>query len=134
MNTEVQIKFDSYPEHIKPLILCLRELIFSIAVDLDASKVEESLKWGEPSYQVKGGSPVRMDWKEKYPNQYFLFFHCQTKLVDTFRELYSNTLGFEGNRAIVLQADKELPKPAVKHCLEMAMNYKNIKHLPLLGA
>jgi hypothetical protein len=67
VKTEVKEKFDSYPEHIKPLILYLRELVFCIAEDLDAGKVEESLKWGEPSYQVKGGSPVRMDWKEKYP-------------------------------------------------------------------
>ena len=134
MKNEIQAKFDSYPEQIKPLILCLRELVFSIAEDLDTGKVEESLKWGEPSYQVKGGSPVRMDWKEKHPNQYFLFFHCQTKLVDTFRELYSDILEFEGNRAIVLQTDKKLPKTVIKHCLEMAMNYKSIKHLPLLGA
>lgn len=134
MKAEVQAKFDSYPEHIKPLILCLRELVFGIAEDLDLGKAEESLKWGEPSYQVKGGSPVRMDWNEKYPGQYFLFFHCQTKLVDTFRELYSDTLEFEGNRAIVLQTDKELPKTVIQHCVEMAMNYKNIKHLPLLGA
>jgi len=134
MKTEVQAKFDSYPEHIKPHVLYLRELVFSIAEDLDTGKVEESLKWGEPSYQVKGGSPVRMAWKEKYPNQYFLFFHCQTKLVDTFRELYWDTLEFEGNRAIVLQTDKKLPKAVIKHCLEIAMNYKSIKHLPLLGA
>ncbi|MEJ2425274.1 MAG: DUF1801 domain-containing protein [Candidatus Thiodiazotropha sp.] len=134
MKTEVKEKFDSYPEHIKLLILYLRELVFCIAEDLDAGKVEESLKWGEPSYQVKGGSPVRMDWKEKYPNHYFLFFHCQTKLVDTFRELYSDTLEFEGNRAIVVKIDKKLPEVVINHCLEMAMNYKNIKNLPFLGA
>jgi hypothetical protein len=75
-----------------------------------------------------------MDWKAKYPNQYFLFFHCQTKLVDTFRELYSETLAFEGNRAIVLQVNKKLPKKVVRNCMEMAMNYKKIRNLPLLGA
>jgi hypothetical protein len=75
-----------------------------------------------------------MDWKAKYPNRYFLFFHCQTKLVDTFRELYSDTLEFEGNRAIVLYVDKKLPERVIRHCIEMAMNYKKITHLPLLGA
>jgi hypothetical protein len=134
MEAKVQEKFNRYPEDIRPLILHLRELVFSIAEDLDLGEVEETLKWGEPSYRVKGGSPVRMDRKEKCPNQYFLFFHCQTKLVDTFRELYSEVLAFEGNRAIVLNAKKKLPKKVIRHCVEMAMNYKRIKHLPLLGA
>ena len=132
MKAEVKGKFYSYPKHIKPLILQLRELVFSVAEDLKLGKIDETLKWGEPSYQVKNGSPVRMDWKPKSPNQYFLFFHCQTKLVDTFRELYSEVLEFEGNRAIVLHTNKKLPKKAIRHCLEMAMKYKSIKHLPLL--
>ncbi len=134
MKAEVKKKFDSYPKHIKPLILQLREFVFSVAEDLNLGEIDETLKWGEPSYTVKNGSPVRMDWKPKSPNQYFLFFHCQTKLVDTFRELYSEVLEFEGNRAIVFHTNKNLPKKAVRHCLEMAMRYKNIKHLPLLGA
>ncbi len=114
-------------------MLQLREIVFSVAEDLDLGDIDETLKWGEPSYQVKHGSPVRMDWKPKSPNQYFLFFHCQTKLVDTFRELYSEVLEFEGNRAIVLYVNKDLPKKVIRHCVELAMRYKSIKHLPLLG-
>lgn len=134
MKAEVKEKFDSYPRHIRPLILQLRELVFRVAEDFNLGEVDETLKWGEPSYQVKGGSPVRMDWKPKYPNQYFLFFHCQTKLVDTFRELYSEVLKFETNRAIVLYTNKKLPEKAIWHCMKMAVKYKSIRHLPLLGA
>lgn len=134
MQAEVQEKFNSYPKHIKPLLIQLREVVFSIAEESNLGEVEETLKWGEPSYQVKGGSPVRMDWKEKYPDQYFLFFNCQTRLVETFRELYPETLEFEGNRAIVLYSNKKLPKKTIRHCIEMAMNYKSIRKLPLLGA
>ena len=134
MKAEVQEKFDSYPKHVKPLILKLRELVFSVAEELDLGDVDETLKWGEPSYQVESGSPVRMDWKSKSPNQYFLFFHCQTKLVDAFRGLYSEALEFEGNRAIVLHVDKELPQEVIRHCVGLAMRYKSIKHLPFLGS
>jgi hypothetical protein len=101
---------------------------------MQMGEIEETLKWGELSYRVKNGSPVRIDWKAKSPDQYFLFFHCQTKLVDTYRELYSNALNFDGNRAIVLEVDKALPETVIRHCLELAMRYKSIKHLPLLGA
>ena len=134
MNAEVQEKFDAYPGHIKPLILQLRDIVFSVAEDFELGDINETLKWGEPSYQVKNGSPIRMDWKSKYPGKYFLFFHCQTKLVDTFRELYSESLVFEGNRAIVLYVDEDLPKQIIRQCRDLAMRYKSIKHLPLLGA
>ena len=134
MKSEVQEKLDSYPEHIAPLMLALRDLIFSVTENHNLGEVEETLKWGEPSYLVKGGSPVRMDWKPKSPDKYFLFFHCQTKLVDTFRELYSNALEFQGNRAIVLDINRKLPEKNIRHCIELAFRYKAIKHLPLLGA
>jgi hypothetical protein len=75
-----------------------------------------------------------MDWKPQTPDRYFLFFHCQTKLVDTFRELYSSSLEFQGNRAIVLGVEKELPEKVIRHCIALAFRYKAIKHLPLLGA
>jgi hypothetical protein len=42
-------------------------------------------------------------------------------------------LEFEGNRAIVLQVDKDPPLDILRHSLELAMKYKSIKHLPLLG-
>ncbi len=134
MKTEISIKLDSYPQAIKPLMLNLRKLILNIANELQLGKVDETIKWGELSYQVKNGSPLRLDWKTKTPEQYYLFFHCQTKLVDTFRELYSDSLTFQGNRAIVLNINEALPEKVIRHCLELAMQYKSIKHLPLLGA
>jgi hypothetical protein len=134
MKKEVQRKFDDYPQHIKPLLSAVRYLVVEIAKTQNLGPVTETLKWGEPSYQVKTGSPVRVDWKPKYPEQYFIFFNCHTKLVDTFRELYADVLSFQGNRAIVLQVNQALPEQAIRHCLELAMNYKHIKHLPMLGA
>ncbi|MCU7998579.1 DUF1801 domain-containing protein [Shewanella sp. SM101] len=117
-----------------PLLLRIRILIFSIAEVQDLGAVEESLKWGEPSYSVKNGSTVRFDWKPKYPEQYYLFFNCKTQLVDTFRELYSDILQFEGNRTIVLNIHDPLPESAISQCIELSLTYKSIKHLPLLGA
>jgi len=50
-----------------------------------------------------------MAWKASKPNQYALYFHCKTTLVDTFKELYSDVLTFEGNRAIVLMKPMKYP-------------------------
>lgn len=133
MQAEVRKKFDGYPEKIQPLMYQLRALVLDVAEKGGLGEVDETLKWGEPSYGVKGGSPVRMDWKPKDPEHYCLFFHCQTKLVDTFRELYAHVLTFEGNRAIVLDVRKPLPKAAIQDCVDLALRYQSIKHLPFLG-
>jgi len=133
MSQQVSAKLAAYPDNIRPLIFRLREIIFDVAIQLELGEVEESLKWGELSYSVNMGSPIRIDWKESSPDKYFLFFHCQTKLVDTFRELYANELEFEGNRAIILTVGQPLPDRALRHCIGLAMQYKTIKHLPMLG-
>ncbi|WP_284677136.1 DUF1801 domain-containing protein [Vibrio methylphosphonaticus] len=131
---EVISKFDDYPSDIRRSLLDLRSLIFQCALTLDVGDVEEALKWGEPSYRVKCGSPIRIDWKLKTPHNYYLYFNCSTQLVDTFRELYSDVLEFQGNRAIVLSVAQSFPERELKHCIALAMTYQRIKHLPLLGA
>lgn len=134
MTKEVEDKFSAYPDHVRPFLSHLRALIVQLADDLGLDELDETLKWGEPSYSAKAGSPIRLDWKSKTPNHYYLFFHCQTKLIDTFRELYGDILQFQGNRAIVLSLDAPLAEPQIKHCIELALTYQKIRHLPLLGA
>lgn len=132
MDPAVKKKFESYPREIRLKMLALRQLVFEVADELSLGKVDESLKWGEPSYSVKGASPFRMDWKVK-TNHLAVYFVCTTKLVDTFRELYSDVLSFEGNRAVVFKLENEIPTSELKHCISLALQYHKIKHLPLLG-
>ena len=133
MDKVVKDRFDEYPENARVRLEELRNLVFQVASELELGEVDEALKWGEPSYSVKTGSPLRMDWKLKSPNNYYLFFNCQTKLVDTFRELYGDELVFQGNRAIVLSLSKPLPETVIKSCLELALTYHQRKNQPLLG-
>lgn len=127
-------RYNQVPEEAKAHLLALREVILSVAESMEKIEVEESLKWGEPSFHVKGGSPIRIDWKEKTPDRYYLYFNCNTKLVETFRELYRDIFHFEGNRAMVFTLGQAIPMIELKHCLRLAFNYHQIKHLPLLGA
>ena len=75
-----------------------------------------------------------MDWKKSKSEQYALYFHCQTKLVETFKELYRDKFEFEGNRAIVFKENDEIPTDELKHCISLTLTYHRIKHLPMLGA
>jgi hypothetical protein len=132
---EVAEVFNNYPEHMHEKLLFLRQLILDTASETEGlSVLEESLKWGEPSYLTKSGSTIRIDWKESKPKQYTMYFHCKTKLVDTFKELYSDKFKFEGNRAIVFHNDDEIPIVELKHCISLSLTYHRKKHLPMLGA
>lgn len=134
MDLAVKQKFEQYPSNtIKPL-LRIRALILKVAQENDITNLQETLKWGEPSYLSHIGSTIRYDWKPKYPSEYRLYFHCQTRLIETFKEIYGDTFTYEGNRALVFKLDAELPVDELSHCLSMALRYKKLKHLDLLGA
>ncbi|WP_346240188.1 DUF1801 domain-containing protein [Mariniflexile soesokkakense] len=116
-------------------MLHLRELVLKTASKIDTlEKLEETLKWGEPSYVTKHGSTVRMDWKPQSPNQYAMYFSCSSSLVSTFKTIYKHIFKFEGNRAIVFQLKDEIPEVELTHCISLALTYHKLKHLPLLGA
>lgn len=127
---QVQQKFVAYPQDMQQRLLFLRQLI----LDCTDKNVEETLKWGEPSYLCAQGSTIRIDYKEKFPHQYAMYFNCKSKLIDTFKEIYADEFIFEGNRAIVFEADQNINISALKNCIGLALNYHQIKHLPLLGA
>lgn len=115
-------------------MLFLRHLVIETAKATDGiEEIEETLKWGEPSYLTKIGSMLRVDWKSKNPGQYAMYFKCTSRLVETFRVRFEHTFKFEGNRAIVFRLDDEIPTEALKLCIQAALTYHKVKHLPTLG-
>jgi hypothetical protein len=118
--------FDAYPRPVKAKLLALRRLIFDTArTTKGVGALEEALKWGQPSYltpETKSGSTIRIDQVKSSAGQYAVYFHCQTDLVETFRELYPK-LSYSGNRAILLDADKKLPEAELRHCVALALTY-----------
>lgn len=128
-----QAKLQSYPPSAQEKILGLRTLILEAASELNISRIEETLKWGEPSYLVKNGSTIRMDWKAKSPQQYAVYFNCNTSLVETFRMLYGDLFKYEKNRALLFDLGQAIPRQELKACLKMALQYHLLKDKPLLG-
>lgn len=112
-----------------PFSLRFRERIKGKAQDNRIGPIEETLKWGEPSYltsKTKSGTTIRLAWKAKHPELCGIYFNCQTSLVNTFRTLFPE-LRYEGNRAILLDAAEEIPESALNQCLEMALVYHKAK-------
>src|SRR6266850_8584813 len=122
----VDAVFNAYPRPIKARLLALRRLIFDTAkTTTGVGALQETLKWGQPSYlttETKSGSTIRIDQVKSAADQYAVYFHCQTDLVETFRELYPE-LSYSGNRSILLNAQDDLPEPPLRHCVALALTY-----------
>jgi len=129
-NPEVAAVFSSYPQPLRARLLALRQLILDTARATEGvGPLDETIKWGQVSYLTSesgSGSTVRIDGV-KSTNRYAVYFHCQTNLVETFRELYPE-LSYGGNRSILLDTSKPLPKPALRHCVALALTYHLNKH------
>jgi uncharacterized protein YdhG (YjbR/CyaY superfamily) len=124
-NQEVARVFDACPAHMRRKLLALRELIFRTAAATEGvGELEETLKWGEPAYLTSAtgsGSTIRIAWKKKRPNEYAIYFNCQTSLVADFRTLFPNDFRFEGQRALVFHESDAIPRDALQFCIAAAL-------------
>jgi hypothetical protein len=118
--------FVAYPAPVRTKLLALKRLIFATAkTTKGVGALEETLKWGQPSYltpETGSGSTIRIDQVKPAADQVAIYFHCQTNLVETFRELYPE-LSYSGNRAILLDVAGKLPETALRHCVALALTY-----------
>jgi hypothetical protein len=127
----VEAVFAAYPKQVQARLLALRKLILETAAKTPGvGALDETLKWGQPSYltsETRSGSTIRIDRVKPEPGdateRYALYVHCQTSLVSTFRRLYRDELSFGGNRSILLDAGRPLPKAALRHCIALALTY-----------
>lgn len=127
IDPKVAAVFDAYPRKTKARLMALRRLIFETAARTKGvGAVEETLKWGQPSYLTpftKSGSTIRIGLVKNNSADYAMYFHCQTTLVDSFRLMFSDTFKYEGNRAILFNEDDAVPVDALRQCIAMALTY-----------
>ncbi len=129
--------FEAYPPAIRKRLARLRRLVLETAELTDGvGRLTETVKWGQPSYlteQTGSGTTVRID-RLKAGDGYAIFFHCQSGLVDQFRQLYPDTFRFEGNRAIVFDVAQPLPTRDLGHCIALAFTHHARKRRPRRAA
>ncbi len=131
MDADVDRVFASYPPKIRRRLRAVRKLILDAAKSTEGvGKLEETLKWGEPAYltsETKSGSTIRIAWKAAMPDQYAVYFNCQTKLVESFRRQFPDAFEFEGNRALVFDADEDFSDEPLRTCFVAALTYHRAK-------
>jgi hypothetical protein len=113
--------------------LYLRQLIKDTAALIEGvGEIEETLKWGEPSYltpKTKSGSTIRIAWKESLKDQYAMYFKCTANLVEAFKERYPTEFEYGGNRSIIFKLDDDIPVEELKTCIALALTYHRNKKL-----
>jgi len=124
--TDVASVFKAYPPVLRVKLMALRDLVFDAAEKTTGvGRLTETLKWGQPSYltqETRSGSTVRID-RLKNGGGYAIYFHCQSGLVDRFREIYPDTFRCEGKRALLFDERQRLPVRALRHCIGLALTH-----------
>jgi hypothetical protein len=125
--SEVTAVFEAYPAPVREKLLALRQMILETAVSTPGvGEIVETLKWGQISYltvKPKSGTTIRIGAHKTKPEQIAMYVHCQTNLIDSFRQLYPTQFNYEGNRAILFKLNEELPQEALRHCIASALTY-----------
>ena len=133
-NPSVAGVFANYPTDVRRKLSALRDLIFATAKRTPGvGAVEETLKWGQPSYlttETKSGSTIRLDAIPGVPDCYAIYFHCQTTLVETFKEKFGTKFRYEGNRALIFATDDKVPETELGECIALALTYHLKKQGP----
>jgi Domain of unknown function (DU1801) len=127
MTPEVAAVLAGYPPVLRARLVSLRRLIMETAAATEGvGELEETLKWGQPSYvtsQTRSGSTIRIDRVKNSESRFALYVHCQTDLIETFRELYPDAFRYDGKRAIVFDEGAAIDEAALGHCIALALTY-----------
>ncbi len=132
-NPDVAAVFNSCPKKIRTKLMFLRKLILETADVMEGvGEIEETLKWGEPSYltpKTKSGSTIRINRKKDQDEQYAIYFKCTANLVPAFKERFPREFNFEGDRSIIFNIEDEIPIKKLKECIALALTYHRNKKL-----
>ena len=115
-----------WPQAAQNSLWVCRDIICDVAGRAAIGPLQETLKWGQPSWLPKRpriGSTLRINWSDTDPDHLTLYVNCNTSLGETMRELYPDAFRHEGNRALSFRLDQPAPTDAIDHCAFLTLTY-----------
>ncbi len=103
-----------------------RAVFHHVAARNALGTLDETLKWGQPSWRPKRprtGSTLRADWRPDAPERLTLFVDCKTDLAARMADLYPDLPANDGRRAIALNLNDPLPEQPIAHLAQMTFTY-----------
>tara|TARA_R110002094_G_scaffold23868_14_gene36157 strand:- start:1518 stop:1952 length:435 start_codon:yes stop_codon:yes gene_type:complete len=107
-----------------------RAMFHEIAEKAGVGALDETLKWGQPSWRPtkpRTGSTLRMDWNPKFPDRLSLFVDCKTDLAARMQTLYPDLPENDGQRHLAIDLYAPLPEQAITHLADMTFTYHRTK-------
>jgi hypothetical protein len=123
MSVEIERAFAAFEAGPRGALEEARLMIFEVAAALDeVSGIEESLKWGQPSYapKPKTGTPIRLSVTKA--GALTLFVNCQTTLVADLAANNPHDLATIDNRAVLLP-ETVTDHPGLRSFVKVALTY-----------
>lgn len=115
-----------WPAPAQSVIWTCRTLFHRIAQENNIGVLDETLKWGQPSWRprrARTGSTLRMNWSPASPDQMSFFVDCKTDLAARMATLYPTPFSNDGRRRLDMSLALPLPEQALAHLAEMTFTY-----------
>ncbi len=127
-NTGIADAYARFSDPERTILLAVRRLIYRLATETTGvGAIEESLKWGSPSYLAvspRTGTPLRLDRHTGDENTVGIYVHCQSRVMEQFKVVHPSSPRTLGARALLLHTDKALPTAALCDFLLIALTYR----------
>lgn len=123
-------KVARWPEPAQQALWHCRSVFHKVADDADVGALDETLKWGQPSWRPtkpRTGSTLRMDWNPKFPDRLSLFVDCKTDLAARMKDMYPNLPENDGQRHLAIDLTAPLPDQAIAHLADLTFTYHRAK-------
>ena len=119
----VAAAFEAFPASARTGLLQLRSMIFEEAkADARVGALEETLKWGQPSYAAATGTPIRLGVPKS--GGFAIYTHCQSRVIPEFRSVFEGAFAFDGNRAVLFDMGEAPIGEPIRHLIRAALTYK----------
>jgi hypothetical protein len=120
-----QDAFAAFPPRSRNTLMAVRTMIFEIAATLPVGRIEETTKWGQPSYatpDTKSATPIRLGLSKA--GGLAIFTHCQSTVMGDFRALAPPELKFDGNRTVYLPNHSSPALDELAPLIRAALTYR----------
>jgi Domain of unknown function (DU1801) len=118
--------YKAFPGPVRSKLLQIRQLILETAIKTEGvGPIEETLKWGVPSYltrQSGSGTTLRLS-PTNNGDEFGVYVHCQTSLVNDFKKTHPKAFRYSGTRALLFGISDEINRDYLESFVAAALTY-----------
>ncbi|WP_240514077.1 DUF1801 domain-containing protein [Paramylibacter kogurei] len=120
---QIEQIFADFPSDSRLHLIELRQLIFSTGATLShVSKIDECLRWGQPSYVSPIGTALRLGVPKS--GGFGIFAHCQSNVISNFAQTFGTDFRFDGNRGVLFETREDIQPDKLCLLIKHALTYK----------